>query len=245
MDRTEVNASPVQKALQGIKKYKYVLLTALLGVLLLLLPQNEKAADSGSATPSAAENFDREALQNEMEDILSSLDGVGKLSLMLTVEGGGAYELAQDETASLKARGEEVDEQTRKTETVVLGTVSGDIHTIGKTLVSIMLRSAGFHVVDLGTNVPPEKFVAAARENNSHIIAISAMLTTTVTGMKKTIRALREAEESDQWHIIVGGAPVNGRFAREHNAEYAADAVETVNLALKACGIDPLPDEEL
>lgn len=52
--------------------------------------------------------------------------------------------------------------------------------------------------------------------------------------MKKTIRALREAEESDQWHIIVGGAPVNGRFAREHNAEYAADAVETVNLALKA-----------
>ena len=81
MDRTEVNASPVQRALQGIKKYKYVLLTALLGVLLLLLPQNEKAADSGSATPSAAENFDREALQNEMEDILSSLDGVGKLSL--------------------------------------------------------------------------------------------------------------------------------------------------------------------
>ncbi len=70
-------------------------------------------------------------------------------------------------------------------ETVVLGTVSGDIHTIGKTLVSIMLRSAGFHVVDLGTNVPPEKFVAAARENNSHIIAISAMLTTTVAGMKK------------------------------------------------------------
>lgn len=121
MDRTEVNASPVQKALQGIKKYKYVLLTALLGVLLLLLPQNEKAADSGSATPSTAENFDREALQNEMETILSSLDGVGKLSLMLTVEGGGAYELAQDETASLKARGEEVDEQTRKTETVVLG----------------------------------------------------------------------------------------------------------------------------
>ena len=82
MDRTEVNASPVQKALQGIKKYKYVLLTALLGVLLLLLPQNEKAADSGSATPSAAENFDREALQNEMEDILSSLDGVGRLSLI-------------------------------------------------------------------------------------------------------------------------------------------------------------------
>ena len=245
MDRTGLNAAPVQKALKGIKKYKYILLTALLGVLLLLLPQEGKTSKPASDTPSAAENFDREALQKEMETILSSLDGVGRLSLMLTVEGGGVYELAQDESASLKSCGEEVDERTKKTETVVLGTVSGDIHTIGKTLVSIMLRSAGFHVVDLGTNVPPEKFVAAARENNSHIIAISAMLTTTVTGMKKTIRALREAEESDQWHIIVGGAPVNGRFAREHNAEYAADAVETVNLALKACGIDPLPDEEL
>lgn len=122
MDRTEVNASPVQRALQGIKKYKYVLLTALLGVLLLLLPQDEKAAATASATPSAAENFDREALQNEMEDILSSLDGVGKLSLMLTVEGGGAYEPGAGwRPASLKARGDEVDEQTRKTETVVLG----------------------------------------------------------------------------------------------------------------------------
>lgn len=129
-------------------------------------------------------------------------------------------------------------------ETVVLGTVSGDIHTIGKTLVSIMLRSAGFRVVDLGTNVPPESFVAAVRETGSRIIAISAMLTTTITGMKKTIRALREAEGNDEWHIIVGGAPVNGRFAREHNVEYAADAVETVNLALKACGIAPLPKDE-
>ena len=129
-------------------------------------------------------------------------------------------------------------------ETVVLGTVSGDIHTIGKTLVSIMLRSAGFRVVDLGTNVPPEKFVAAVRETNARIVAISAMLTTTISGMKKTIRVLREAEGNERWHIIVGGAPVNGRFAREHNVEYAADAVETVNLALKACGIPPLPKEE-
>lgn len=127
-------------------------------------------------------------------------------------------------------------------ETVVLGTVSGDIHTIGKTLVSIMLRSAGFRVVDLGTNVPPEAFVKAVRENNARIIAISAMLTTTVTGMKKTIRVLREAEGNDAWHIIVGGAPVNGRFAREHAVEYAADAVETVNLALKVCGIRSLPN---
>ena len=123
MDRTGLNAAPVQKALKGIKKYKYILLTALLGV--LLLPQEEKRAKPASDTPSAAENFDREALQKEMETILSSLDGVGRLSLMLTVEGGGVYELAQDESASLKSCGEEVDERTKKTETVVLGSGAG------------------------------------------------------------------------------------------------------------------------
>ena len=129
-------------------------------------------------------------------------------------------------------------------ETVILGTVSGDIHTIGKTIVGIMLRSAGFNVVDLGTNVPAEAFVAAAEENNARIIAISAMLTTTITGMKKTIRALREAENGRQWHILVGGAPVNGRFAREHSVEYAANAVDTVNLALKICGAPPLQQQD-
>ena len=125
MDRTGLNAAPVQKALKGIKKYKYILLTALLGVLLLLLPQEGKTSKPASDTPSAAENFDREALQKEMETILSSLDGVGRLSLMLTVEGGGVYELAQDESASLKSCGEEVDERTKKTETVVLGSGAG------------------------------------------------------------------------------------------------------------------------
>ena len=74
MDRTEVNASPVQKALQGIKKYKYVLLTALLGVLLLLLPQDEKAAATASATPSAAENFDREAVEALKETLNAEQD---------------------------------------------------------------------------------------------------------------------------------------------------------------------------
>lgn len=124
MDRTELKKAPVQKMLQGVKKYKYVVLTAMLGVLLLLLPQGDGGSDASPAVPSAAENFDREALQEEMETILSALDGVGRLSLMLTVEGGGAYELAMDETASLKARGEELEEQTQKTETVVLGSGS-------------------------------------------------------------------------------------------------------------------------
>ena len=118
-------------------------------------------------------------------------------------------------------------------ETVVLGTVSGDIHTIGKTLVSIMLRSAGFHVVDLGTNVPPEKFVAAARENNSHIIAISAMLTTTMATMDQTMDTLRENDMLDKVSVMVGGAPLSDEYAVKIGANYSEDAVTCVELADK------------
>ena len=112
-------------ALSALGQYKYVILTAALGVFLLLLPSGgEKTADI-AGTPSAAERFDRAALQSEMEDILSSLDGVGRLSLMLTVDGGSEYELAQDETAARKFSGTESGEQSRSSETVVLGSGSG------------------------------------------------------------------------------------------------------------------------
>lgn len=128
-------------------------------------------------------------------------------------------------------------------ETVVLGTVRGDIHAIGKTLVSIMLQSAGFRVVDLGTNVDPEEFVAAVREHDARIVALSAMLTTTMPSMKATIRALQAADPEKKLHILVGGAPVNSRFARELDVGYASDAVETMNQALCICGRTPRPME--
>ena len=109
------------KALDALKRCKYVVLTAALGIVLLLLPNgNEKKQEDGGA-PGAAEDFDRTALQEEMEEILSSLDGVGRLSLMLTVDGGGRYELAQDEDSAQKQRDGTDEEQSRKTETVVLG----------------------------------------------------------------------------------------------------------------------------
>ena len=108
-------------ALSVLRQYKYAILTVALGVFLLLLPSGgEKTADV-AGTPSAAERFDRAALQSEMEEILSSLDGVGRLSLMLTVDGGGKYELAQDEDSAQKRRDGTDEEQSRKTETVVLG----------------------------------------------------------------------------------------------------------------------------
>lgn len=108
------------KALDALKRYKYVALTAVLGIVLLLLPGgNEKKQEGGA--PDAAEDFDRTALQEEMEEILSSLDGVGHLKLMLTVDGGSAYELARDEAQTQKCSGENTGERTQKSETVVLG----------------------------------------------------------------------------------------------------------------------------
>ena len=108
------------KALDALKRCKYVALTAVLGIVLLLLPGgNEKKQEGG--VPDAAEDFDRTALQEEMEEILSSLDGVGHLKLMLTVDGGSAYELARDEAQTQKRSGENTGERTQKSETVVLG----------------------------------------------------------------------------------------------------------------------------
>ena len=124
-------------------------------------------------------------------------------------------------------------------ETVVIGTVRGDIHTIGKTLVSIMLQSAGFKVVDLGTNVGPEEFVEAVLKHDARIVALSAMLTTTMPSMKATVRALQKTDTAGKLHILIGGAPVNSRFAGELGVEYASDAVETMNQALCICGRTP------
>lgn len=122
MDRGKTGRSALAAFRASAKQYKYVLLTAALGVFLLLLP----SGGSGSAAPDTetAESFDRAGLQREMEEILSQIEGVGKLSLMLTVEGGGEKQLARDESATVSLRDSD-EEQTRKTETVVLGSGSG------------------------------------------------------------------------------------------------------------------------
>lgn len=106
----------------GAKKYRYVLCMAALGAFLLLLPSG--GAERETEHTADAQTFDRLAIQQEMETILSQLDGVGKLSLMLTVDGSAALELAQDESASAKRSGETEGEQTKKRETVVLGSGS-------------------------------------------------------------------------------------------------------------------------
>lgn len=114
--------------------------------------------------------------------------------------------------------------------TIVLGTVKGDMHDIGKNLVGIMLQGAGIEVVDLGVNAPPQKFVEAIKTHNPALIGISAMLTTTMLTMKTTIEAINAAGLRAKVKIIIGGAPVTQKFADEVGADgYARDAVKAVD----------------
>ena len=115
--------------------------------------------------------------------------------------------------------------------TVVLGTVAGDIHDIGKDMVGIMLEGAGFTVVDLGVNVPAARFVDAIREHEPAVVGLSAFLTSTMPMVGRTIAALAEAGVRDRVRVIVGGAPINAAFAAEVGADgYAPDASAAVRV---------------
>ncbi len=114
----------------------------------------------------------------------------------------------------------------------VIGTVKGDLHDIGKNLVIMMLRGAGWEVVDLGVDVAPEKFVAAVQEHRPQIVGVSALLTTTMPAMKATVEAFVRAGLRENVKIIVGGAPVSREFATEIGADaYAGDAGSAVEIA--------------
>ena len=120
--------------------------------------------------------------------------------------------------------------------TVVLGTVKGDLHDIGKNLVKIMMEGKGMNVVDLGIDVSPEKFVEAAKESNADVIACSALLTTTMTEMENVVKALEEAGIRDKLTIMVGGAPVTQSFCDSIGADrYAPDAASAADEAIAAC----------
>ena len=119
--------------------------------------------------------------------------------------------------------------------TVVMGTVSGDLHDIGKNLVLMMLEGTGFRVVDLGVDVSADKFVAGVREHKPQLVGMSALLTTTMMGMKAIVEALKKAGMRDQVKLMIGGAPVTQRFADEIGADiYAADASSAARKAKEA-----------
>ncbi len=122
---------------------------------------------------------------------------------------------------------------------VVIGTVKGDLHDIGKNLVSLMLEGAGFEVKDMGVDVPAEKFVDAVRTSNADIVALSALLTTTMPSMVTTIEALKQAGLRDKVKVIVGGAPVTEAYARQIGADGSStDASRAVNLAKSLLGVE-------
>ena len=122
---------------------------------------------------------------------------------------------------------------------VVMGTVKGDLHDIGKNLVCAMLEGGGFEVFDLGVNVAPEKFIAKARETGAQLVGMSALLTTTMPAMKLTIEAFAREGLRDRIKFMVGGAPVTQRFADTIGADgYAENAPSAVVLAKKLIGVE-------
>jgi len=119
----------------------------------------------------------------------------------------------------------------------VIGTVKGDLHDIGKNLVAMMLEGAGFEVVDLGTDVTPDKFVKAVMEHKPQVVGMSALLTTTMPSMSGTIKALEEAGVREQVKVMIGGAPVTDAFAKQIGADgYSPDASSAVRLAKALVG---------
>src|SRR5450631_2539456 len=114
---------------------------------------------------------------------------------------------------------------------VLIGTVKGDLHDIGKNIVASMLEGSGFEVIDLGADVSPESFVAAVRERQPHIVCMSALLTVTMPAMKTTIAALENAGVRNQVKVLIGGAPVTSQYAKEIGADgYSENASGAVSL---------------
>jgi 5-methyltetrahydrofolate--homocysteine methyltransferase len=120
----------------------------------------------------------------------------------------------------------------------VAGTVKGDLHDIGKNLVVMMMEGAGFEVIDLGTDVSPEKFIEAAREKNADLILMSALLTTTMMAMKDVVAAVQDSDLAGKVKTMVGGAPITEKFAEEIGADgYSADGSSAVEKAKSLLGI--------
>ena len=121
---------------------------------------------------------------------------------------------------------------------VVIGTVRGDLHDIGKNIVATLLKAAGFDTIDIGTDVPAEKFVEAVRERKPHIVGMSALLTVTMTEMETVIKELEKAGLRDEVKIIIGGAPITSDYAKKIGADAAAkNAVEGVNICKTWMGV--------
>jgi corrinoid protein of di/trimethylamine methyltransferase len=149
----------------------------------------------------------------------------------------GAADAAQSALEVIENKIVESGKQPERLGTVILGTVFGDIHNIGKTMVGALLTAHGFKVIDLGTNVTSAQFVEGVKENKADILALSALLTTTAVEQAKVIESLKEEGLRDQLKVMVGGGAITPEFAEEIGADgYRATAPEAVELAVELVG---------
>jgi len=193
--------------------------------------------------PEDAEAIAKEALEQGLDPLTCITEGltvgiqeVGKLFasgeyfLPDLIIGADAMKVALDVLEPMLAGDQQRDVVGR----IVLGTVEGDLHEIGKTLVGTMLTANGFLVTDIGVDKKPEEFIAAIKETDADIVGASALLTTTMLQQKKLIASLEEAGLRESVKVMIGGAPVTEGFAEEIGADgYAEDAISSVDLAFR------------
>jgi 5-methyltetrahydrofolate--homocysteine methyltransferase len=193
------------------------------------------AADVESVNKLVQEGLDKNLPAKEILDngLIPGMDIVGqrmKTGELFIPEVLRSARVMQGAIALLKPHLSEEDKSGLGT--IVIGTVEGDLHDIGKNLVSMMLQGAGFSVVDLGTNVKPQDFVEAVKSNKANILGMSALLTTTMPKMEETVRALKESGIRDQVKIMAGGAPVTQKFIDDIGADgYGANAASASEVA--------------
>jgi methanogenic corrinoid protein MtbC1 len=150
----------------------------------------------------------------------------------------GAADASQAAFPILEAEIRRRGQQSKSLGTIVIGTVSGDIHTIGKSMVGVLLSAQGFRVIDAGANVATQAFVEAVKDNHANILALSALLTTTAPEMGKVVQALKEAGLRDKVRIMVGGGAITQEFADSIGADgYGATAPDGVDVARKLLSV--------
>jgi corrinoid protein of di/trimethylamine methyltransferase len=193
--------------------------------------------------PEEAEALAKEALEQGLDPLECITEGLtagiqqvgilfasGEYYLPDLIIGADAMKVALDVLEPMLAGDQQRDVVGR----IVLGTVEGDLHEIGKTLVGTMLTANGFLVTDIGVDKKPEEFIAAIKETDADIVGASALLTTTMLQQKKLIDSLEEAGLRERVKVMIGGAPVTEGFAKEIGADgYAEDAISSVDLAFR------------
>ena len=197
---------------------------------------NSKGAES-SAQTAMDEGVDPVSALDAVSGVMKDIGDRFEAEELWLPDLIGAADAAQAALAVIETKIVESGKQPERLGIVVLGTVFGDIHNIGKTMVGALLTAHGFKVVDVGTNVTSTQFIQAVKDNDANILALSALLTTTAVEQAKVIESLKEEGLRDRVKVMVGGGAITPEFAEEIGADgYRATAPEAVGLAVELAG---------